>query len=94
MKSIFAAVILSLSAWLAMPAFAETVTEPMVTVNINNASAAEIAESLKGIGLAKAEAIVAHRQENGQFESVEQLAVVKGIGPATIENNRARIALQ
>ena len=94
MKSILAAVILSLSAWLAMPAFAETVTEPMVTVNINNASAAEIAESLKGIGLAKAEAIVAHRQETGQFESVEQLAVVKGIGPATIENNRARIALQ
>ncbi|MEJ6655274.1 MAG: helix-hairpin-helix domain-containing protein [Pseudomonas sp.] len=94
MKSILAAVILSLSAWLAMPAFAEAVTEPMVTVNINNASAAEIAESLKGIGLAKAEAIVAHRQENGQFESVEQLAVVKGIGPATIENNRARIALQ
>lgn len=94
MKSILAAVILSLSAWLAMPAFADTLTEPMVTVNINNASAAEIAESLKGIGMAKAEAIVAHRQENGQFESVEQLAVVKGIGPATIENNRARIALQ
>ncbi|WP_193074175.1 ComEA family DNA-binding protein [Pseudomonas sp. FME51] len=94
MKSILAAVILSLSAWLAMPVFAETVTEPMITVNINNASAAEIAESLTGIGMAKAEAIVAHRQENGQFESVEQLAVVKGIGPATIENNRARIALQ
>ena len=94
MKSILAAVILSLSAWLAMPAFAETVTEPMVTVNINNASAAEIAESLKGSGMAKAEAIGAHRQENGQFESVEQLAVVKGIGPATIENNSARIALQ
>ena len=94
MKSILAAVILSFSALLAMPAFADTLTEPMVTVNINNASAAEIAESLKGIGMAKAEAIVAHRQENGQFESVEQLAVVKGIGPATIENNRARIALQ
>lgn len=94
MKTILVAVILSLSTWLAVPAFAEPVTEPLITVNINNASAAEIAETLKGIGMAKAEAIVAHRQENGQFESVDQLAVVKGIGPATIENNRARIALQ
>ncbi|SDS40531.1 competence protein ComEA [Halopseudomonas litoralis] len=94
MKTILAAVIFSLSAWLAVPAFAEAVAEPMVTVNINDASAAEIAEGLKGIGMAKAEAIVAHRQENGQFESVDQLTVVKGIGPATVENNRARIALQ
>lgn len=94
MKTIIAAVVLSLSAWLAMPVFAETTAESLVTVNINDASAAEIAETLKGIGLAKAEAIVAWRQDNGSFESVEQLQVVKGIGPATIERNRERIILE
>ncbi|CEA05608.1 helix-hairpin-helix repeat-containing competence protein ComEA [Pseudomonas saudimassiliensis] len=94
MKTILAAVILSLSAWFAVPALAEVPATPLVTVNINSASAAEIAETLKGIGMAKAEAIVAYRQENGEFESVDQLAVVKGIGPATVENNRERIALQ
>ncbi|PRB82160.1 ComEA family DNA-binding protein [Pseudomonas sp. MYb185] len=94
MKTIVAAVLLSLSAWFATPVFAEIGAEPLVTVNINDASAAEIAETLKGIGLAKAEAIVAYRQENGSFESVDQLAVVKGVGPATIERNRERIVLQ
>lgn len=94
MKSILAAVILSLTAWFAVPALAEAPAGPLVTVNINNASAAEIAETLNGIGLAKAEAIVAYREENGGFESVDQLAVVKGIGPATIDKNRERISLQ
>jgi len=94
MKNILAAVILCLTAWSVVPAFAEIPAEPLVTVNINNASAAEIAETLNGIGLAKAEAIVAYREENGGFESVDQLTVVKGIGPATIDKNRERIALQ
>jgi len=94
MKTLIAAVLFSLSAWFTMPVLAESLSEPLVTVNINDASAAEIAETLKGIGLAKAEAIVAYRQDNGLFESVEQLQVVKGIGPATIERNRERIILE
>ena len=94
MKSMLAAVILSLTAWFAVPAFAEAPAEPLVTVNINNASAAEIAETLNGIGLTKAEAIVAYREENGGFESVDQLAVINGIGPATIDKNRELISLQ
>lgn len=94
MKNFIAVLILSLSAWCALPALAETPTQSLVTVNINNASAAEIAETLNGVGAAKAEAIVAYRNEHGQFDSVDALTQVKGIGPATVEKNRARIQLK
>jgi competence protein ComEA len=60
-------------------------------VNVNTADAATIAESLNGVGSAKAEAIVAYRQEHGPFKSPEQLAQVKGIGLKTVEKNRDMI---
>jgi competence ComEA-like helix-hairpin-helix protein len=41
-------------------------------VNINTASAAELA-TISGIGPAKAEAIVEHREKNGQFKTVDDL---------------------
>ncbi|QOW20257.1 ComEA family DNA-binding protein [Lysobacter ciconiae] len=63
------------------------------TVNINTAEAAEIAQALTNIGPAKAQAIVEYREANGAFRSVEQLAMVKGIGLVTIEKNRDRIVL-
>ncbi len=94
MRLILAVVALCLSVGFTFPAFAEVDSVPKISVSINNASAAEIAETLSGIGLAKAEAIVSYREENGAFESIEQLEMVKGIGPATIEKNRDRIALQ
>ena len=63
-------------------------------VNINQASAKEIADELKGIGLSKAAAIVAYRQEHGPFKTVEQLTEVKGIGLKTVEKNRKEILLK
>jgi competence protein ComEA len=62
-------------------------------VNINTASADDLAELLTGIGASKAAAIVAYREEHGPFKAVEDLANVKGIGEATLEKNRDRIAL-
>ncbi|MEX1033602.1 MAG: helix-hairpin-helix domain-containing protein [Cellvibrionaceae bacterium] len=62
-------------------------------VNINEADAESIATALHRVGQKRAEAIVAWREANGKFSSVEQLLEVKGIGEATLENNRERILL-
>ncbi|MFO1402113.1 MAG: ComEA family DNA-binding protein [Steroidobacteraceae bacterium] len=62
-------------------------------VSINSADAATIARELKGIGLAKAEAIVEYRQKHGPFRTADELASVRGIGQKTIEHNRADIRI-
>ena len=62
-------------------------------VNINKADAVTLAESLRGIGLKKAEAIVAYREANGPFRSVDELVNVKGIGERTLEQLRPMISL-
>ena len=62
-------------------------------VNINTADAETLSEELKGIGLAKAEAIVAYRDQNGPFSDVAELADVKGIGERTVEINRDNIVV-
>ena len=62
-------------------------------VNINTADAATIDRVLLNIGPSKAEAIVAYRKANGAFKSLEQLAMVKGVGLKTVEKNRDRIAI-
>lgn len=62
-------------------------------VNVNTADAATLDRVLVNIGPSKAEAIVAYRKANGPFRSIDQLALVKGIGLKTIEKNRDRIVL-
>lgn len=62
-------------------------------VNINSASAEQIAELLVGIGPSKAEAIVAYREEFGPFEDVDELINVRGIGLRTVDQNRDRMSL-
>jgi competence protein ComEA len=46
-----------------------------------------------GIGAKKAEAVVQYREKHGAFSAIEQLLEVQGIGKATLEKNRDRIAL-
>ncbi len=60
-------------------------------ININTADAATLDRVMDGVGPAKAAAIVEHRRVHGPFRSIDQLVNVKGIGPATLELNRARI---
>ncbi len=55
-------------------------------VNVNTASAAELSQ-LSNIGPAKAAAIVAHREANGPFRSLQDLTHVTGIGERTVEMN-------
>lgn len=57
-------------------------------LDINTATAAEFAAVMSGVGEKKAEAIVAFREANGNFESIEQLAQVKGIGDVLLTRNK------
>lgn len=66
-------------------------TEP---VNINLAPAEVLAESLQGVGIAKAHRIVEYREAHGPFAHIDELAAVQGIGLATVEKNRSVIRLQ
>lgn len=60
-------------------------------VDLNGADAATLQRELAGIGRAKAEAIVAYRESNGAFSSVEELLEVKGIGKALLDRNRDKL---
>lgn len=62
-------------------------------VDINTADAETISAELKGIGLAKAKAIVEYRKKHGPFRSPEDLSLVKGIGERTVAINRANIRI-
>ena len=53
-----------------------------------------LADALVGVGLARAEAIVADRQANGEFRDPYELTAVKGIGDQTVEHNEANIRLR
>ena len=79
--TLLAAALLSIACWAAEP------------VNVNTASAEQIAENLKGIGMSKAQSIVAYREANGSFLHVDELVNVKGIGIRTIDQNRELILL-
>ncbi len=57
------------------------------SIDINTADAKSL-EELKGIGPAKAQAIVDYRTQNGPFKSVDDLQKVPGIKAATVDKNR------
>lgn len=62
-------------------------------ININQADEFGLSAALIGVGPAKAKAIVEYRKQNGAFKRVDDLVLVKGIGPATLEKNRDRLRL-
>ncbi len=62
-------------------------------VNLNTASAEQLASALTGVGSAKAKAIVEYRTEVGLFRSIAELEEVKGIGPSIVALNKERISV-
>lgn len=64
----------------------------MGKVNINTASAAELT-SLDGVGDATAAKIIAYRQANGSFSSIEEIKKVSGIGDKKFEALKDRITV-
>lgn len=76
--SLIAGLLFSVSAWAA--------------VDLNSATQSEL-EALKGIGPAKAKAIVDYRAKNGPFKSVDGLAEVKGFGKASVAKLKGELAV-
>ena len=63
-------------------------------VNVNTASAEEIAIALYGVGKYKAQAIVQNRPEHGHFKSVQALKKARGIGQGILDGNRGDINIE
>ena len=62
-------------------------------VNINTATQTEL-ETLPGIGTSTALKIVNYRNENGKFESIEDIKNVSGIGEAKFNNIKRLICIE
>lgn len=63
---------------------AESEADETGKLDINRATAAEL-DALKGIGPAKAQAIIEDRDKNGKYASVDDLLRVKGIGEKLLQ---------
>jgi len=67
-------------------------TEQNEKVKINYATQEEI-ETLPGIGPSKAQTIIKYREENGLFQTMEDLLDISGIGEKTLENMKDNIQI-
>ena len=84
LRNVLAGLLFSLS----VAAFAEG------PIDINTASAEMLAETIDGVGVRKAEAIIRYREEHGPFSSVDELVEVSGIGPKILERSREKLVVE
>ncbi len=61
-----------------------TTKKALKAVNVNSASAKQLAESLPGVGDKKAQAIIDYRKKNGKFKSAADLEKVPGLGQKSV----------
>lgn len=77
--------------------FVAVMTTPVIAagqgkININTASVEELTE-LQKVGPKTAERIVAYRNDNGPFKTVDDLKNVKGIGHKILKLNKGHITV-
>ncbi|WP_310447996.1 helix-hairpin-helix domain-containing protein [Thiobacillus sp.] len=84
MKKMGKFVLMLVAGLMALPAFA--------AVDINTATQSEL-EAVKGLGPSKAQSIIAYRDANGSFKSVDDLDKVKGFGKASIDKLKGELTV-
>ena len=60
-------------------------------IHLNQADVDTLTQSFKGVGRKRAEAIIAYREANGGYKSIEDLSLVKGIGKAFVDRNLQKL---
>ena len=61
-------------------------------VNLNEASREELM-TLPGVGEAKADSILSYREENGGFDSIEEIMEISGIKEGVFEKMKDKITV-
>lgn len=89
MRNVFAYAFIGLLLWAGVAFAADPAPAPL---DLNRATAEEL-ETLPGIGAAKAAAILAAREAQGGFSSLEELEAVRGIGPALMAKLRPLVVV-
>jgi len=90
-QRIAAALVAFVVAAVALPAAAAAA--PAGKVNVNTAGAEQLA-LLPRIGPSTAQRILDYREENGSFEALEDLMLVRGIGEKTFERLEPYVTLE
>ena len=68
-------------------------TENQTSVVYLNNSSVEQLLTLKGIGQKRAQAIIAYREQVGEFKSVTDITKIKGIGTKILNDNKKRLQI-
>ena len=84
MKKMVQVLLMLVAGVMTLPAFA--------ALNINTATQSEL-EAVKGLGPTKAQSIIAYREANGNFKSVDDLDKVKGFGKASIDKIKGDLSV-
>lgn len=92
MAAALLAMVLTVGGTPALAASVEGQASVQAPVNLNQASPEELM-TLPGIGPKTAEQIIAYRQNQGPFQTVDQIVMVKGIGNAKFEKIKDQLTV-
>ena len=74
------------------PSGPKPTVQTLSKINLNTADVTTLTQSFKGIGKKRAEAIVRYRETHGAYQSIADLAEVRGLGKAFVHGHL--VALQ
>lgn len=94
LSQLFLLFCLALSPYLSQAQEVDTAIANNGKININTASAELLADTLKGVGLKKAQAIIRYREAYGAFHNVGELESVSGIGEKLLSANAERLTVE